>query len=311
VKKYCRGVKVVSSVERDLVFETFSEFVRGGKSQGDVDDYLKMDKALGARGLRFEDVADFVSDTQSKVSLPRLLDLYGKTETSERRVEEICDGLDVLDDLRAQGVEIKDVKALNMKVRDYGGLEGFLEAVSSYKSLGDFRKEQLLVVKDVEMKQARARALEVQNNLLAAQSVAFVSMLGFTRILVEKHSFDILSFEVLVKAAEKFGNVSGILHAMKSYEAKLQTLDSSIEKANRSIGKIEASHKKSLIIQSIVDLIYDTDVTIEHDRFTKTVFLFMAGVQSYLKKNRGMIPGWGSDQEFFFSRYIEIFQKGL
>ena len=144
-----------ASVERDLVFETFSKFVRGGRSREDVDGYLKMKSFVRVRDLSLEAVAVFMTETLSEVSLPRLLDLYGKTETSERRVEEICDGLD---DLRAQGVEIKDVKSLNVKVRDYGGLEGFLEAVSSYKSLGDFRIEQLLVVKDVEMKQARARA---------------------------------------------------------------------------------------------------------------------------------------------------------
>ena len=338
VKKYCRGVKVVLSVERDLVFETFSDFVREGKSREDVDDFLNMEKLLKARGLRLEGVARFLSDTMSKVSLPRLLDLYERTKASERSVEEICDGLDVLDDLETQGVDVKVIKGLNVKVEDYGGLKGFLQAVSDYKALGDLSLQNLLVIDKVKRKQAEYDKLEVQLSLLEAQSMTFVSTLDFAKTLVEEYKFDVFGFKTLVEAAEKYGTVSEILYAILRYgtskelkkyaetlqfditklredkvtkEAELLSLDNFIEKANRSIGNIEASHGKSLTIQAIVDLIYDTDILIDHSRFTRTVFLFLVGVKSYLKKNRGEIPGWDPTLESIFAKNVEFLQDIL
>jgi hypothetical protein len=174
--------------------------------------------------------------------------------------------------------------------------------------------------------------LEIKLKDLEVESRAFSSLLGFTRGLVEEHNFDLASTKTLFDVAEKYGTPAEILEAILSFQTfqelqkQRETMKSEIDllskekikkeaefkastiflnKANKQIGEIEASHSKSLTIHAIADLIYETGESIDPVRFMKIVFLFLVGVQSYIKK-MGTIPGWDSSLNYIIFNLVSI-----
>jgi DNA-binding transcriptional MerR regulator len=88
VKKYTTGVKIVSTEERDKVLETFSTFVKEGKTIQEVEDYLERDKYLNSIGLTFEDIGTLISKNREAGGLHLLVDLYSQIAESKYSVQD-------------------------------------------------------------------------------------------------------------------------------------------------------------------------------------------------------------------------------
>jgi len=90
-------------------------------------------------------------------------------------------------------------------------------------------------------------------------------------------------------------------------EAELSALNNFIERANMAIGKIEANYERSLILQTISDLIYETETTeIKPETFLRTSLLVLTGIHSYARRHSVNLGNWDRDVDRWLKLTIEI-----
>jgi hypothetical protein len=317
VKKYTKGVKILSTVEREKVLETFSMFAREGKTIQEVEDYLEIDKYLNSINQNFEAIGNLIIKTRGTGVFELFLDLSKQIGMTAYNVQDISKGLDLLKKMHEKGITDKTIFDLDRSLGNFGGLSNFLKTIEKYQTLQKIEQDITEVKNELAQKNHKYRLLEIKIKDLKIESQMFSSLLRFTKALIEDHNFDLISTKTLFEIAEKYGSPAEILEAILCYqkiqelqkqretvkseinilkderikkEANLEALENFIEKANRSIGMIEASHSKSFTIQSIADLIYETGESIDPVHFKKILILFLIGAQGYIIK-RGPIPG--------------------
>jgi hypothetical protein len=338
IKGFTRGVEVTKTAERDRVLQTYSRFTAAGKTIQDLDDYLGVNDYLESIGISLKVIAKFIMDmTAQKINLAQFTRFYNETEDSDFSVEEISEGLRVLNLLGQQEISLETLSELNQATSMYGGLQGVTKAILEYHSLQDIEKAKTLAEDILKSQQNEIHKIESEIETLHARSLRIISYMNVTEELVDNHSFDIYSLNMLMQAAGKFGNPMNILEAINIYEsldeirkeilavrvelkrlsegkkaqeAELEALNRFIEKANRAIGEIEASHKKSLTVQAIAEII-DGSVEIEIDplRFKQTSLRFLLGINQYAKQHSSVLSDWEKAVGFYLNYVIEGLSK--
>jgi Arc/MetJ-type ribon-helix-helix transcriptional regulator len=334
IKGYTRGEKVKSTEERDVVLDTFSRFTSAGKTLQDVEDYLAVKNQLDSQQLSIDTIAYFfINMTSQKFNLTQLTNLYWEIEDLEYTVADISEGLNALRRLELENISIETMKELKEATNRFGGLDDYIKAINTYENIQDLSNAKSLAVDLLYEQHLELKKIESEINETQAQALAIITYMNVAKSLVSQHSFDLFSLNTLMEVAQKYGNPSQILEAINSYknlgsfktecealrievkrleedratkEAEILALNRFIEKANRAIGEIEASHKKSLTVQAIAEIVDGTgEIEIDPLRFKQTSLRFLLGINQYAKQHSDILIDWEKLVSFFLKKTIE------
>jgi hypothetical protein len=334
IKKYTRGMKVTSTTERDKVLETFRDFIAAGKTSQDVEGYLKTDKMLKTYDLKLEIVVKYIDGILAqKIDQNNFFEIYTKTLRSDYSIEELSQGIDQLSELEREGLSLEVIKQLNRDNLRYGGLKNLLVTIKQFKTLEDINEAKKIAEQDLVNKENERKKLDIEIIQIKSQVLAMISYYNIAKVLVTEHSFDVPSLNILMEVAEKYGTPTVILGAINTHksleniikeievkkselellkkelddkEAKIEGLNLFIEKANRAVGEIEASYKKSIALQSIVDIIYEIgEVEFDPERFKQISLLFLTGINRYAKKHYANLTDWDKKVSYSLGRTVE------
>ena len=226
----------------------------------------------------------------------------------------------------------ESIKELKEATNRFGGLDDFLKAIMTYEGLHDLNAAKALATDLLYQQQLELKKIESEINETQAQALKIISYMNVAESLVSQHSFDLHSLNNLMGVAKKYGNPSQILEALNSYknlgafktegealrievkrleedratkEAEIIALNRFIEKANRAIGEVEASHKKSLTVQAIAEIVDGTgEIEIDPLRFKQTSLRFLLGINHYAKQNTNILMDWEKSVSFYLKHII-------
>ncbi len=190
IKKYTRGVKVVSTEERDLVLKTFSSFVAAGKTLQDVEEYLAISGLLESHLMKLETVIEFISGLLTqRIELAKLVDLYYEVEGQDYTVAEIISDMDTLRSLKEEGISREEIREFDRITGVYGGLEGIIKAMSAYNGLRDLQAAQKIAEKMLSDSQSDIKEIESEIQVTHARALAIQTYYNVAQSLVSNYSF--------------------------------------------------------------------------------------------------------------------------
>lgn len=340
IKRYTRGVKTVSITERDAIIQTLSTFTSLGLTPQNVSDYLEIDRLLSSAGLTFDIVARFFATLREQgIDLTEMMDLQKKAKGSKYTIEQISNGYDNMEKLEALGLNTETLQKMLNEAEKYGGMEAFLTGISIFNSILELDEAQKKCKEDLKKLENET----IKQNALAerqlAEAMTYKTYMDVAKMLLSEYHFDPISLSTLMEVVKQHGSPYQVLDAVKTYgniqelkhtrlkkqaenqtlsdkiienKAKLESMDSFMESAQRSIGEIQANQSKLLMLQQIYDLLSKpTEAIMEPDEFTRTSLLFLTGMSHYASRNQVSLPQWESNIKIHIDRAVQELTKSI
>ena len=317
VKKYTRGEKVTSSIEKDRDMKLITEFARQGKTIKDLEENVKFTQLLDKNGLDLASLLQFYDQViKQKMDISSILSLQKELSVQGKSPDEILKGIARSEELLSKGLNMENMASILDTANKFGGFENTMKALKEIQSLNELNqiinetKQYVKLFEDKERELVnKTREMEVKINVMGAYYHT-------TSILVSK-GFDIGTLDSLIKLADTYGGPIELFNAIGTYQsltllenkrselneilretqeridrkmALLRTKEHFIEKATRMIGEIEANQAKALNTQLIYQLLSSPEtLTVDPQRFKRTSLHFLVGLKQYIEKNKEKI----------------------
>ena len=214
VKKYTRGVKVQSTVEKDKVMEMITDLAIAGKSIQDMEEYQQFNRFLETQDITIESLTKYYYDSISKkIDLPVFIKLYDELVSSERSLEQINSDLNREEKLVSQDLSIENMSLIHQTATMYGGFEKTLSALNQYNDIIQINHLYMQAQANFNQKMQRNQELVNQNAQLETQNKAFGAYATTAQGLLA-YGYDLASLGALKKLAEKFGGPVSLFDAI-------------------------------------------------------------------------------------------------
>jgi hypothetical protein len=325
IKRYTRGVKTVSTDERDKLLRLLSDFSSVGGTLQDLEDFSSYKKTLDSLEVNYVTILTLIRDIMHRGYLIEdLIYIKDSLVKSDLTIDDFLKQVTITEDLNRQGIFDQELTILINMARVYGGINGIYTALEKY---GDIE-----TIKNAEIQaQVSLNVLQTNFTKLEKKYATLKPFVDFAEILIMQYSFNHESLDILVKVAEKYGGLTNVLEAITEYgnihelrlekvkEIKigrnLKTLndDYSLELLNVSekvkemhqdIGEINANYARSLRLQKIHELLTKPrDAEIDSEEFLRIVSALLSGIIEYGNKNKESVAGWNKfDQRLEYAR---------
>lgn len=314
IKKDTRGVKTVSTDERDRLLRLVSDVADGGGTIQDLEDFLSYKIILYNLGVDYVGVITLVRgilrDGNQVVDLVYVKNLLDKSGLS---VEEIIKHTVDMESLNRQGIFDQDLNMLINLARIYGGFEGIQTALEKYGNIEAVKSSEILARHNLSVLQSDYSKLEEKMKSLKP-------FVDFAEILIMNYSFNLESLDLLVQTAKKFGGFPGVLNALTEYSSlhnlrnekakevkigenlRIQTdadtlelinLSEKVREMHQDIGEIKANYAQSLQLQKIQDLlIRPREAEMDSTEFLRLVSALLLGILEYGESNKESVKDW-------------------
>jgi hypothetical protein len=321
IKKYTRGVKVVSRKEKDRVLSAVRELVASDKTVEEVEDFLVFKKKIATHVSMDTFVTMGLDFIGSGIPLNDFVDLYIALKDSNRSLDDLQVGLERLGILKGHDIGLKELQILVRLTSKFGGLESIHEAFKDYESLEDMQKIIEHAEKYLETLAISAKEKELNIKELEQKGQVLKLHLETVKYLYD-NNFDLVALENLMELAKKIGEPFKVFKMLLKYgkkeeiekeiselvekksilneeiekiNMKLKILEEFIENANQKLGEIEANQKNSITAQNIFDLLNEGgDIEIDPHRFKNILLGFLLSIKNHFEKYSDSYPKWQS-----------------
>lgn len=328
IKKYTRGVKPLSTEERDKLLRSLADFSSEGYAIQDLNDFTIHRQSLDSIGLDYHAILEFVEGNMNKsFNLADLIHLNKLYKNSDPSIEEIIKNSEILEDLNNQGIYDQELFYLNNMARAYGGIKGIYDALEQYGNIETIKKAEIQTRNNLSI-------LQLEYTKLEGKSTSLKPFVDFAETLITKYSFNLESLDTLVKVAEKYGGSTSILIALTEYnslhdlrlekaneiilfenfkritEAKNVEYSNSFDKVlemHEYLGEIKANYGQSLRLQILASLLTKPrEIQIDAIEFLRIVSAILSGILEYAEMNRGTLMDLKEIQRSLESCRIKI-----
>jgi hypothetical protein len=314
IKKDTRGVKTVSTDERDKLLRLVSDVADGGGTIQDLEDFLSYKIILYNLGVDYVGVITLVRgilrDGNQVVDLVYIKNLLDKSGLS---VEDIIKHTVDMESLNRQGIFDQELNVLINLARIYGSFEGIQTALGKYGNIEAVKNTEILTRHNLSVLQSDYSKLEEKMKRLKP-------FVDFAEILIMNYSFNLESLDLLVQTAKKFGGFPGVLNALTEYSSlhnlrnekakeikigenlRIQTdaatlelinLSEKVREMHQDIGEIKANYAQSLQLQNIQDLlIRPREAEMDSTEFLRLVSALLLGMLEYGESNKESVKDW-------------------
>lgn len=315
IKKFTRGVKIVSTDERDKLLRLLSDFASEGKSLQDLGEHREYKILLDSLGVDQEILAKFLSEIiRNRIQIRDLMFLNELLEKAGLTIDEVSNHSLIMENLHRQGITHSDLVQLQSNARSFGGLQGINSALKKYFDIETITNVEIKARYDLSILQSEYSKLEAKNTALKP-------FVDFAETLITKYSFNLESLDTLVKVAKKFGGPTSILDALAEYgsihdlrlekarEIKLSesfkrlteaeyleyiNISDNVREMHEDLGEIKANYAQSLRLQRIHDLLTNPrKAKMEPIEFLRLVSALLSGTLEHAESNKESLKDWG------------------
>ena len=328
LKKDTRGVKIVSTDERDKLLELLSDFASEGGSMSDLEEYQVYKQTLNNMGVVAPQIIlNFVENIfREGYQIGDLMNMKDLLVKSEMTFDDFLKHIVIMEDLNRQGIFDQELIVLNNMARAYGGINGIYTAFEKYGNIEAIKNAEIL-------KRNNLSILQSEYSKLDAKAKALKPFLDFAETLIMQYSFNLESLDTLVKVATKYGGLSNVLEALTEYGSlqelrlekaneiklaelfKMQTdagfleqenISEKVKEMHQHLGEIKANYEQSLRLQQIQDLLTKPrEVEIDSEEFLRIVSALLSGIMVYGNQNKESIVGWNRfDRRLEYARVM-------
>ena len=314
IKKDTRGVKTVSTDERDKLLRLLSDISSVGGTLQDLEDFSSYKKTLDSLGVNYVTILTLIRDIMRRgyhtEDLIYVKDLLVKSDLT---INDFLKHLVIKKDLNRQGIFDQELIILNNMARVYGGINGIYKALEKYGDIETIKQSEI-------QGQVSLNVLQTNFTKLEAKYTTLKPFVDFAETLITEYSFNRESLGTLVKVAEKYGGLPSILDALTEYGSihelrlekakeiqigrnlRIQTDAASLELLNVSenvqemhqdIGEIKANYAQSLRLHNIHDLLTrPREAEMDSTEFLRIVSALLSGILEYGESNKESVKDW-------------------
>lgn len=321
IAKYCRGLEVKRTSEKDRALGLMKEFILNDGSWEELEYYIETKKKLGTEGLNIGEVIEQKKNIDfHKLELTEIASISTTLKDKGSNWTQFLDYMKLVLDVLKLGYTVPDLETLYTKTLELGGIESTIRNIVYAFSEVEVQKEINACNKKIENLIDKRRGEERKLEEIMHQAKIKQIYVGYAERLLDTFKLDPFALQTILIMAENFGEPTNILQALitygtqsrleenvqkkrealKTYDAEIvklqaqkQNCESDIADLHRRIGAIEEKYKQSTKLQQIVNLIDDPlNAEIPPQEFMLLSLAVLIGIRNYSSTHSTALPKW-------------------
>jgi hypothetical protein len=311
VKRYCRGLEVKDTKQREHILELLGEYVKNDGNWDELQYYVDTKKKLEQEDMSIDDLLDVKKDVDLyNIDLSGFGRISAKLEKDASNWDEFIDQFSLPLQVLEQGWTVEQLSTLKEKTNEFG-FDPLVKNIAYAYSQEQINAEEKKFNKKLEELVEEANEIETLITRLDLKHSALRTHILYAKTLVDEYNMDLSALKTIISVAKKLGDPIQILDSLityiKIYDLELQiivkqgelenitkkiatnnhvkeTLDAQIIVLNQNIGAIQERHRQSFFLQSIANLLDNPfGVTISPEEFIKISQTLMITIQDYAR----------------------------
>jgi hypothetical protein len=311
VKRYCRGLEVKDTKQREHILELLGEYVKNDGNWDELQYYVDTKKKLEQEDMSIDDLLDVKKDVDLyNIDLSGFGRISAKLEKDASNWDEFIDQFSLPLQVLEQGWTVEQLSTLKEKTNEFG-FDPLVKNIAYAYSQEQINAEEKKFNKKLEELVEEANEIETLITRLDLKHSALRTHILYAKTLVDEYNMDLSALKTIISVAKKLGDPIQILDSLityiKIYDLELQiivkqgelenitkkiatnnhvkeTLDAQIIVLNQNIGAIQERHRQSFFLQSIANLLDNPfGATISPEEFIKISKTLMITIQDYAR----------------------------
>jgi hypothetical protein len=306
IKKDTRGVKTVSTNERDKLLGLLSDFSSTGGKLHDLEEFSLYKTRLDSIGVNYVSILDLLYHYNDLLYVKDLL------IKSDLTLDDFLEHFVIMENLKKQGIFDQELNMVIHMAQAYGGINGIYKALEKFGDIESLKNNEIKTQVSLNILQTNFTKLEQKYTTLKP-------FVDFAETLILNYSFNRESLDILVKVTEKYGGLGAVLEALTEYGSiydlrlvkakeikqsenfktltdatiiEYTNISENVKEVHQNLGEIKANYKQSLRLQKIQDLLTNPrEAKMNSDEFLRLVSALISGILEYGNKNKESIAG--------------------
>jgi DNA-binding transcriptional MerR regulator len=228
IKTYTGGVGVKDTSEKDRLMVDLRRFTIDGYKPENLKDYIEDKTIVEYYGFTFKDVVSEAGKLRSLgMNLENVDALNTWLDTHKLSYQKIITVMNEINRLKEQGLTPEVFQTMISSMEIYGSLENVLTALTEYSGLADIHNKKQELTEEINKLEKEIIRNEKTRDIISTMSASMMQYNIIAKNMVEKYSFDLLSFEDLMQLLSKHGSPFGMIEAINKY-GKIEEMEHKI-----------------------------------------------------------------------------------
>jgi hypothetical protein len=321
IAKYCRGLEVNDTLEKNRMLGLLKEFVQIDGSWEELDYYVKTKRNLKSENLVLDDIIEQKKEIDNHgVDLETIGSINTMLTNYNTNWERFLDYYKLVISVLELGYSFPDLETIKQKTLELGGIDPAITTIGFALTKADVEKEIIKVNKQIYDTIERSKAEERKLEEIKHSAKIIQTYVDYAEELLNKYRLDPIALQTIITTAQKYGKPAIILQALNTYEslreleqsvlarleeikaydhelinirAKKENLESQIANLYRRLGIIEEKHRQSRLLQNIASLLNDpSNAEINAGEFMLLSLSLLIGIRDYSFIHSATLPKW-------------------
>jgi hypothetical protein len=321
ISKYCRGLEVKDSSEKNEALALLKEFILNDGSWDELEFYVKTKKNMSSEDLVLDDLIELKKDIDYHgLDLSTVGSINGLLRKNDTKWDWFLDYFVKVGAVVELGYTVEDLEALKQKTLEFGGLNTVFSTIAYAYTEAEAKKEISKFNKHIESMKDEAKAEERNLEEIMHRIKINQFYFDYAEKLLNVYKLDPIALQTILTLAQKYGEPTIVLQALNTYgnlrklKGKMQVMiaaikaydedisklqaqkeinESQIAELHRTIGVIKEKYKQSRTLQNIANLLNNpTNAEISPNEFKLLSLALLIGIRDYSYINSAALPKW-------------------